>query len=202
MSNILCRAIFSLWWKTYLVLLTKWYLRHLWSEEQKGILNFLMRRKWSEGLQAGSFQKLLEEEELKQRTCAKWGKGNGFFNTALETKSPFCFSGMIKPKQGKSCHTDYSPCLGDNNDSNTCALRRFPTLWYFQLYKSLPIPLHPPVTFLPERTLSFLSCFLSNERKLGGNKLWILSRLGHTAELPQNTPDPSGGLQLALFQIV
>lgn len=78
-------------------------LCHVWSEEQKGILNLLTRKKWSKALEIGSFGKLLENKELKERTRAKWAKGNGFFNTALETESPFCVSGMIKSKQGKSC---------------------------------------------------------------------------------------------------
>lgn len=103
MANISCRVIFSFWWKSHPIPSPKMLFMSCLIRRAERYLEFTNEEKWSKALEVGSFGKLLENEELKERTRAKWAKGNGFFNTALETESPFCVSGMIKSKQGKSC---------------------------------------------------------------------------------------------------
>lgn len=71
-------------------------------------------------------QKATGKRRVEIKDLCKMRQREWLFQHCFRNQKPFLFSGTIKSKQGKSCHSDYSPCLGDNNALNTCALWRFP----------------------------------------------------------------------------
>lgn len=125
-----------------LFFLTKWPLRHLWSEEQKGISNFLMKRKCSEGLQVGSFKKGTGWRRAEKKDLCKVRQREWLFQHCFRNWKPFLFFWHDQIKASKKRFTlTTQPVMGTitwGQALNACALRRFPrqTPWINKHHRS------------------------------------------------------------------